>query len=101
MSRQDALDLLAQDLDDSEAVVNNRIDVQLTQQQFDALVSFTFNVGGAHARGSELFRDINAGNCDQNTITHDFLQWTRSGNDRNALLNRRTAEINLFIHGTY
>lgn len=46
MTQQDALALLATDVREAESHVNNQVKVELTQYQFDALVSFTFNVGG-------------------------------------------------------
>jgi GH24 family phage-related lysozyme (muramidase) len=101
MTQQDALALLATDVREAESHVNNQVKVELTQYQFDALVSFTFNVGGKNLKISNLLRDINNGNCDPATIQSAFLRFTRAGGDPNALVNRRTAEANLFNNGVY
>ena len=45
LTQQQALDLLGQDLDKFEKVINESVTVNLSQNQFDALVSFAFNVG--------------------------------------------------------
>ena len=71
--------------------------VHLTQQQFDALVDFTFNEGLNNLKISKLHKDINAGNCDAATITSDLLRFTRAG----VLVVRRTDEANLFNSGIY
>lgn len=52
---------LAKDLARFEAAVNNAVKVELDQHQFDALVSFAFNVGTGAFEGSTMLRLINAG----------------------------------------
>jgi len=86
-----------------EKAVNDGVtNVQLTQQQFDALVDFTFNVGpGAFAK-SKLLKDVNAGNCDHDTILNDMLLYKTSGGQvLQGLIVRRNAEANLFSNGIY
>jgi GH24 family phage-related lysozyme (muramidase) len=106
MSREQALDLLRLDLVRFVNVVNNNIRVQLTQEQFDALVVFAFNVGEGNPppttrpgfRGSNLLRLINQGSCDPATILKDgFLGFTSGG----ELTSRRCIEANLFNNGVY
>jgi lysozyme len=102
MTHAQALALLATDIaTKAEGPVNNLVNVQLTQEQFDALVSFTFNEGANNLRISNLLRDINSGNCDPNTILADFLRFTRAGGNPDALVARRTTEANLFNNGIY
>src|SRR5574343_1848938 len=51
--------LLVQDLRNSERCVNNLTHVELNQQQFDALVSFVFNLGGGAFQRSKLRMKLN------------------------------------------
>lgn len=57
----DAKRLLIADIVPIEALVNKRVKVELTQAQFDALVSFAFSIGGEAFAQSQVLRRINAG----------------------------------------
>ena len=71
--------------------VNEVVEVLLTQQQFDALVDFTFNLGPGAFKGSTLLKDINAGNFPAAITQFDL--WDHCGGVVNAgLLRRRQAE---------
>jgi len=52
--------LLAKDVGSAAACVNNVVAVQLSQEEFDALVDFVFNLGAGSFEGSTLLRDLNA-----------------------------------------
>lgn len=104
MSVDDAEQLLTNDLDSRVDTVNNNVDVQLTQNEEDALVSFEFNTG--HLAGSTLLKDINSGNCDHATIAKDFGQWNKikvNGIlvENRGLTIRRADEAGLFNWGVY
>jgi len=61
ITKQEAEGFLRLDVKDSEAAVKNLVTVPLTQNQFDSLVSFVFNLGqGAFAK-STLLRKLNSG----------------------------------------
>lgn len=62
ISDADASLLLAQDVADAENGVNNLVNVALSQNQFDALVSFVYNVGVGAFKRSTMRKLINAGN---------------------------------------
>jgi len=64
---------LAKDLERFEASVNNAVKVSLDQHQFDALVSFAFNVGAGAFEGSTMLRLINAG--DFASVPGQFDRW--------------------------
>lgn len=85
--------ILAQDLGKVENQVNSLVKVSLTQNQFDALVSFQFNTG-ALATSSAL-RFLNAGQYDQ--AAKAMTLYNRAGGRvMQGLVNRRTAEMHLF-----
>lgn len=69
--------LLAQDVSVAEQYVQKYVTYPLTQQQYDALVSFTFNVGGTKFKSSTLLRKHNAGNCFG--AAAQFSRWVYAG----------------------
>ena len=87
--------LLAQDLKPAETTVNNGVKVKLNQNQFDALVSFTFNIGGGAFTGSTLLKVLNQGEYDQ--VPSQLIRWDKSaGQVVPGLQNRRNNEIKLW-----
>ena len=80
-----------------EDAVNQAVTSELNQNQFDALVSFTFNLGGAALRSSTLLKKVNIDPSDA-TIANEFIKWDRAGgNVIPGLLKRRQAESNLYF----
>ena len=72
------------------------VDVPLTQDQFDALVSFTFNVGVGNEAHSTLVRHVNARRFV--AAGDEFLRWVHvNGQPSAGLVRRRTAERALFL----
>ena len=89
---------LRADLVDAEDAVNRAVIVSLTQGQFDALVSFTFNLGEGALHGSTLLRKLNAGQYD--AAADQFLFWTHAaGRVLPGLVKRRASERMLFLTG--
>ena len=87
--------LLAQDISSAAACVNTGVAVKLTQQEFDALVDFVFNLGAGAFKGSTMLRNLNAGNFTSAAAQFDL--WDRAGGAVVAgLLRRRQAEAALF-----
>lgn len=80
--------------------VGRLVAVKLTQGQYDALVSFVFNVGpGAFAK-STLLKRINAGQCEQ--AGQEFLRWDRAGGQRlKGLTKRRAKESAMWTKDCY
>jgi lysozyme len=86
---------LVADVAAAETAVSSYVHVPLNQNQFDALVSFTFNVGAGAFAASTLRKCINAGAF--NLASDEFLKWDRIGPvDNLAMRNRRDAERYLF-----
>ena len=87
---------LRQDIREAEEAVSELVTVELTQGQFDALVSFVFNVGSGNLKKSQLLRLINAGEYDR--ASNQFSRWVFAGGQRfRGLERRREDERNLFI----
>lgn len=91
-----AEELLRADLRHFENVVNKNIKVDLTQDQFDSLVSFSFNVGGVAFADSTLVKKINA-NAPIEEIEEQFRRWNKGGGKvLPVLVRRREREIKLY-----
>ena len=89
-------DKLAADLQTAEHTVNYGVHVPLNQNQFDALVSLTFNIGSGNFLHSELRDLLNSGQY--LGAANQFLAWDKTGGQINAgLLRRRNAERALFV----
>jgi lysozyme len=87
--------LLAQDLKPAENIVNNSVKVELNQNQFDALVSFTFNVGGGAFKGGTLLKKLNAGLYGE--VPSQLMRWDKAGGKVvPGLEKRRENEVNLW-----
>lgn len=88
--------LLLQDLTLSESAVSCYVKVMLTQGQFDALVSFTFNVGINAFRNSTLRVVLNSGNYD--AVPAQLRRWIHNhdGSICKGLVRRREAEVKLW-----
>jgi len=95
ISPAQADEYLRQDIRVAENTVNKYVTSPLSQHQFDALVSFVFNLGSGNFSSSTLLAKINA--RDYSGAASEFLRWTRAGGAViNGLMRRRTAEKLLF-----
>lgn len=92
----DAEKLLADDLIPREQEVSKAVVVQLTQHQFDALISFDYNLGIGNLKSSTLLKKVNA-NLIQDAA-NEFLKWNKcKGKVLKGLTLRREAERTLFL----
>lgn len=95
LTEQEAGRLLAVDILSCEQAVSDAVSVVLLQHQFDALVSFVFNLGAGSLRRSTLLRVLNAGHY--SGASEEFLRWTYAGGVKlPGLVRRRQAEKALF-----
>jgi len=91
-----ATSLLCQDVAESERAVNHYVHGPLTQNQFDALVSFVFNLGVGNFRTSTLLKKLNAG--DNDGAAQEFGRWIHAGGKAlPGLVRRREVERALFL----
>ena len=88
--------LLRYSLKGYEASVQKLVTVALKQGQFDALVSFVYNLGAGALKGSTLLKKLNAG--DYKGAAEEFGKWTHGGGKvLPGLVKRRAAEKALFV----
>ena len=91
-----AEELLRQDAVIAERAVLRLINVPLTDGQFDALVSFTYNLGGGALQRSTLRRKINRE--EHADVPEQFMRWVWAGGRKlKGLVRRREAEGLLYI----
>ena len=79
-----------------EAFINRVIKIPLNQNQFDALASFTYNLGEGNLSKSTLLKKLNA--KDYKGASNEFLKWNKSGGKvLQGLVNRRKDEREVFL----
>ena len=84
------------DLKKFEYAVNSAVNIPLNQNQYDALVSLTYNIGAAAFSKSTLVKKLNTG--DIRGAADQFDVWINAGGKRmQGLVNRRTKEKALFL----
>jgi lysozyme len=87
--------IFKKDLANFEKYVDEWVKVPLTQNQYDALVSFVYNVGPGNFKSSTLLRKLNA--KDYAGAAAEFSRWNKSGGKYvQGLANRRQAEMQMF-----
>ena len=91
-----ALNTFQQDLGTAQAAVNNNVNVDLSQNQFDALTDFAYNVGTGNFQYSTVLKDVNSGQSNQ--VAPQMGRWTRGGNGLPA---RRANEGRMYNGGGY
>lgn len=92
---EDANILFAQELAEFSHGVDKLVKVGITQNQFDALVCFAYNVGLGALRSSTLLKMVNSEQF--HLCRENFLKWNKAGGRELAgLTKRRTAEADLF-----
>ena len=98
ITEEEAETLLRKDVSSYESAVSNYTTVKLNQNEYDALVSFTYNVGSNAYRNSTLLRKLNGG-VDKKEVADEFGRWTKGGDgaDLPGLVRRRAEEKKLFL----
>jgi lysozyme len=88
------------DLDEHAQAVDDMVDVDMAQHEFDALVSFAFNLGADALRRSTLLRKVNDRRYDD--AAHEFERWVYAGKKKMpGLVKRRAAECAIWDKADY
>ena len=96
LSEEQVTALLGQDIAPAENAVNSNVKAELKQNQFDALVAFTFNIGTNAFAASTLLKMLNQGNY--GAVPDQLRRWVRAGgNVIQGLFTRRENEIKLWL----
>jgi GH24 family phage-related lysozyme (muramidase) len=100
ITRDQALELLRNDLTNAERIIEEQVNVPLKAHQFEALVSFAFNVGRGHFADSALLFRLN--NDEYDSVPEEMRRWVfAKGTPKAGLIRRRQREGTLFARGIY
>ena len=100
ITNKEANAFLIKDIEMVEHHVNRLINVHLLTNQWDAVVSWCFNLGCGNLRSSTMLRVINAGDIDK--VSEQIVRWDKAGGKVVAgLTRRRKAEAELFDNAIY
>ncbi len=96
VTEEQATELLLKDVAWAETAVTTHVLVALNQNQFDALVDFTFNLGAGRLKESTLLKLVNEGKMDE--AAEQFPRWVRAGGKvQPGLVTRRQKERDLWL----
>lgn len=95
ISLEQGIYLLRRDAQIYERAVNSLVEIPLSQNQFDALVSFVYNVGVGNFKGSTLLACLNDGNL--TCVAQQWMRWIYFKKQPvEGLKNRRARELAVF-----
>lgn len=98
ITQKQADQFLIEDLADAENAVNRLVKVEINQDMFDALSSFTFNLGAGSLHSSTLLKLLNQSKYSE--ASEQFTRWVYAGGQKlSGLIRRREAEQKLFRSG--
>ena len=96
ITKERAIQLFANTLTQYEEAVDDYTTDKVNQNQFNALVSFCYNVGANALKNSTLLKIVNT-NINSEQIKEQFLKWVKAnGKTIQGLVNRRNAESELY-----
>lgn len=93
--RDNAVELFRDDIASREDAITNALKIQINQYQYDALVSFVFNIGIGGFLNSGVLTELNKSNYSK--VPAKMMEWTKN----KELVGRRTDESHLFATGEY
>ncbi len=95
VSQEEAEQMLVDELHEYESYVNEYVTVALSQNQFDALVSWVYNLGPANLKASTMLKVLNSGEYED--VPAQMKRWNKAGGKvLEGLIRRREAEACLY-----
>ena len=95
ITQEEAEEMLASELSEYEGYINDMVECDLEQNQFDALVAWVYNLGPTNLRSSTMLKRLNANDLDD--VPNQIKRWDKAGGKVLAgLVRRREAEALMF-----
>jgi len=95
ITQEEAEEMLASELSEYEGYINDMVECDLEQHQFDALVAWVYNLGPTNLRSSTMLKRLNANDLDD--VPAQIRRWNKAGGKVLAgLTRRREAEALMF-----
>ena len=95
ISQEESEQMLVDELHEYESYVNEYVNVALSQNQYDALVSWVYNLGPANLTASTMLKVLNNGKYEE--VPAQMKRWNKAGGKvLDGLVRRREAEALLF-----
>ncbi len=96
ITQEQAEQMLVDELHEYESYINKYVTVALSQNQFDALVSWVYNLGPANLSASTMLKVLNSGEYED--VPAQMKRWNKAGGKvLEGLVRRREAEACLFV----
>ena len=96
ITKEDADEMLVEELHEYESYINDFVTAPLSQNQYDALVSWVYNLGPANLKASTMLKVLNAGEYEE--VPAQMKRWNKAGGKvLEGLIRRREAESLLFL----
>ena len=97
ITMEEAEELLVHELKEYEGYIHDLVKVELNQNQFDALVSWVFNLGPTNLKNSTMLKVLNSTHVDWADIPYQIQRWNKVNREVNeGLVKRRKSEALLF-----
>lgn len=95
ITKEEAEQMLVDELHEYENYINKYVNVALSQNQFDALVSWVYNLGPANLKASTMLKVLNDGKYEE--VPYQMKRWNKAGGKvLDGLVRRREAEALLY-----
>tara|TARA_R110000782_G_scaffold60536_1_gene125069 strand:- start:738 stop:1181 length:444 start_codon:yes stop_codon:yes gene_type:complete len=95
ITQEEAEEMLSSELDEYEGYINDMVECELEQHQFDALVAWVYNLGPSNLKSSTLLKRLNSNELKD--VPNQLKRWNKAGGKiLQGLVRRRKSESLLF-----